>query len=341
MNMAAVDKDLAEMMNGVFANYRNQTQHNSGIAVWDNDLWAQLEELGLTRLTGGEHAGGSGAGWLEAAELLRAAVWHGVRVPLAEHDLLAGWLLEAAGLPADGARRSVCTLDQAGVAHSVPWAAQADKVVTVWRAGDTYLVADLPVSALRIHGGVNIADEPRDAVTADLAALSGTPVPDAVVDQLWLRGALARGLQVCAALDRILDLSLRHSAERVQFGRPLAKFQAVQHLIADIAAEASLAGAATEGALAEAVRTDWSGQHLHLRVAVARSCAGHAASVAVRNAHQVHGAIGTTREHRLAGFTTAALAWRSEFGSVHHWDDQLTAAALTAGRDNLWSLITA
>ena len=66
-------------------------------------------------------------------------------------------------------------------------------------------------------------------------------------------------------------------------------------------------------------------------VAAARSCAGHASSVVVRNAHQVHGAIGTTREHRLHEFTRAALAWRSEFGSVRYWDEWLTDAALSAG----------
>ena len=160
-----------------------------------------------------------------------------------------------------------------------------------------------------------------------------------MIEQLLLRGALVRGLQVCAALDRILGLSITHTTERVQFGRPLAKFQAVQNLVADIAAEASVARAATEAALTEAVRTDWSGANLEFLVAVARSCAGHAASVVVRNAHQVHGAIGTTREHRLHEFTQPALAWRSEFGSVHHWDDKLTTTALEAGR-NLWSLVT-
>ena len=75
-------------------------------------------------------------------------------------------------------------------------------------------------------------------------------------------------------------------------------------------------------------------------VAAARSCAGHAASVVVRNAHQVHGAIGTTREHRLHEFTRAALAWRSEFGSVRYWDEWLTDAALSVRITGLWSLIT-
>ncbi|BAH51318.1 hypothetical protein ROP_30710 [Rhodococcus opacus B4] len=156
---------------------------------------------------------------------------------------------------------------------------------------------------------------------------------------MLLRGALVRGLQVCAALDRILDMSITHTTERAQFGRPLAKFQSVQHLVADIASEAALARAAAEAALAEAVRTDWTGSNLEFLIAVARSCAGHAASVVVRNAHQVHGAIGTTHEHRLHEFTTPALAWRSEFGSVHYWDDTVTHAALDAGRD-LWHRIT-
>lgn len=54
----------------------------------------------------------------------------------------------------------------------------------------------------------------------------------------------------------------------------------------------------------------------------------------------VHGAIGTTREHRLHEFTKPALAWRSEFGSVQHWDDTLTDFATVAGAGGLWPLIT-
>ncbi len=115
----------------------------------------------------------------------------------------------------------------------------------------------------------------RDDVGADLAALTGTPVSDEVVAQFTRRAALVRAVQVCAALDRILALSVAHTRERTQFGRPLAKFQAVQNLVADIAAESALARAATDGALAEALRSDWSSPHLDFLVAVARSCVGH------------------------------------------------------------------
>lgn len=334
--MSTVDSTLTAMMSDVFASHRERT---AAPALCDDALWRQLGELGLTRITGQEDRGGSGASWLEAAELLRAAAYHGVRVPLAEHDLLACWLLDAAGLETDEARRTVCVLENNGATNAaaeVPWASWADRVVAVWAENGTWRVAD--TADFTVTPGTGLAGEPRDQVS--FAALSGTEIPETLVHQLFRRGALARGLQVCAVLDRILELSVTHAGERTQFGRPLAKFQAVQHLVADIAAEAALARAATEAALRAAVENGWDAPSLDYRIAVARSCAGHAAATVVRNAHQVHGAIGTTGEHRLHEFTTAALAWRSEFGSVHHWDSLLTDLATAAGRDHLWGLVT-
>ncbi|AKS35309.1 acyl-CoA dehydrogenase family protein [Mycolicibacterium goodii] len=340
----AVDQALVDMMSGVFAAHRERFEPgDAGVAGLD-ELWRQLGELGLVRLTGSEESGGSGAGWPEAAELLRVAAWHGVSAPLAEHDLLACWLVETAGLPLDGSdqlRRTACLLDDSGRARKVPWASVSQRVVVLWRDGTGHRVADVDVAALSVTPGVNTAGEPRDDVVADVDALDGTSVSDAVIRQFRLRAALVRAIQVCAVLDRILESSVTHTTERFQFRRPLAKFQAVQNLVADIAAEAALARAATDGALAEAIRTDWSSDSLEFAVAVARSCVGHAASTVVRNAHQVHGAIGTTREHRLHEFTKPALAWRSEFGSVQYWDDVLTDFATAAGSEGLWALVTA
>ena len=315
-------------MNAVFAEHGR-----------DADVWHRLDQLGLVRLTGAEHSGGSGAGWMEAAELLSAAVRHGVRIPLAEHDLLACWLLDSVGVPCDASVRTVCVLDEPGSATAVPWASRAERIVVVWPQGGGYAVADVAVDALSITPGTNMIGEPRDRVIADLATLDGAAVSSELLTQLRLRSALVRSIQVCAALDRALELSIEHTASRHQFGRPLAKFQAVQHQIADIAAEAALARSATESALSVATASDWSAPSLDFLVAAARSCAGHATTVVVRNAHQVHGAIGTTNEHRLHEFTRAALAWRSEYGSVRHWDEILTGMAVKSGANGLWSLI--
>lgn len=339
LDATPVDPALIDMMRAVFGAYRT-TRSSAATVERDAHLWHQLDGLGLVRLTGPEHCGGSGAGWHEAAELLTVAVQHSVRIPLAEHDLLACWLLEASGSPCDDAVRTVCLLDAQGAAAGVPWASRAQQIVVIWPWGSEYHAADVNAESLDITPGANAIGEPRDIVVADPAALCGVPVEAALIDQLRLKSAMVRAVQVCAALDQILELSIEHASSRVQFGRPLSRFQAVQNMIADMAAQAALARSATEAALTAAVTSAWSTSNLDFLVAVARSCVGHAASVVVRNAHQVHGAIGTTREHRLHEFTRPALVWRGEFGSLRYWDEQVTSAALHAGATGLWNLIS-
>lgn len=337
---STVDPDLIEMFDAVFAAHRKE-HDSTGSVDHHPELWSTLDELGLVRLTGSPDHGGSGAGWAEAAELVSAATRHGVRVPIGEHDLLACWLLEAAGLPADDTLRTVCVLDAAGTATRVPWAHTAARIVVVFGDRQAYRVADVDAAALTITAATNAIGEPRDTVAGDIATLhtDSHAIDDALVEQLRLKSALLRSIQVCAALDTALELTIEHTCSRVQFGRSLSKFQAIQHMVADIAAEAALARAATEAALNLAITNGWKADNLPFLVAVARSCAGHAASVVVRNAHQAHGAIGTTAEHRLHHYTRAALAWRSEFGSVAHWDETVSRAAVAAGADGLWPLI--
>lgn len=335
-----VDADLIDMIDSFLAAYRRNHPLQGAVAL-DTELWSSLDDLGLVRLTGASDNGGSGAGWAEAAELIAAAVRHGVRVPLAEHDLLACWMLEAVGLPVDGAVRTICVLDESGVATAVPWASTAQRIVVVRREGDRHHVADVDPASLSVTAGTNMIGEPRDTVTANVSVLAGQgkSVDAVLVRQLQLKSAMARCIQVCAALDVALDLTVEHTSSRTQFGRSLSKFQAIQHMVADIAAEAALARAATDAALNVAISTGWAADNLGFLVAVARSCAGHAASVVVRNAHQAHGAIGTTIEHRLHEYTRSALAWRAEYGSVQHWDSEVTRAAEAAGAAGLWPLI--
>jgi alkylation response protein AidB-like acyl-CoA dehydrogenase len=187
------------------------------------------------------------------------------------------------------------------------------------------------------------------AVVLRAAARYGIPVP-AVEDDLLagdldagarrLRGALMRAVQLTGAMDAAVDLTVRHATERMQFGRRLAAFQAVQQLAADAAAEAALARAATDAALAQAVATQFAGDGLVVSVAVARSVCGHSGSVVVRNAHQVHGAIGTTREHVLHRVTMPILEWTNDFGSVTEWEAAIARAAREAGDAGLWKLVS-
>ncbi|TDC97619.1 acyl-CoA dehydrogenase family protein [Actinomadura sp. 7K507] len=318
-----VDPGLREMMTSVLAGH--------GPSTPVRPLWDTLRSVGLDRLTTPVERGGSGAGWPEAAALLRTAAFHGVPLPLAENDLLAGRLLQEADLPTDDALRTACVLDGEGTAHAVPWARAADRVTALLPADGAWHVLDVPSSSVRIAHGTNLAGEPRDDVRVSLDSAQATPVGAHVVEDFMLRGALARSLQMTGAMERTLRLSVDHAKTRTQFGRPLARFQAVQHLVADIAAEAALATAAADAAV--------RGRPALFDVAVAKSAAANAAATIVRNAHQVHGAIGTTIEHPLHAFTLALTAWGSEFGSAHDWNERLMTTAVAAD-DDLWRLIT-
>ena len=152
VQLQAADPDLVGVLTELFAAYRSRRPTPSHVVDLDRELWAQLEELGLSRLTGSPERGGSGGSWADAAALLGISAGAAAPVPLVEHDVLAGWLLEAAGLPDDGGLRTVCRPDPSGIALNVTWAREATHVVALWEAGDEWRVADVPDRARRAHG---------------------------------------------------------------------------------------------------------------------------------------------------------------------------------------------
>lgn len=338
---STVDQDLVDLMESFFASCeRSEVARGEEPFEIDRQTWHSLTELGLSRLTGSEDSGGSGGSWHDAAVLLSTAAAAAVPTPVVEHDLLAGWLLTVAGQKMEGALCTAGIVDASGHASHVPWASEADHTVLLRCDDGLCTVAQVSRAQARLTPGYNLAGEARDSMEVDLDSLCWYDVPDGTADEFLLRGALARTLQVCGAMEKIVHLCVAHTGSRVQFGRNLGKFQAIQELVADLAAEASLARAAADAAVSQVVREGWSDEGTAFSVAVAKSCAGHAATTVVRNSHQVHGAIGTTYEHALHRYTKPVLAWRSEFGSVRDWDNVLAQAASTAGSADAWRLIT-
>ena len=144
--------------------------------------------------------------------------------------------------------------------------------------------------------------------------------------------ALARAAQLRGAMEQVLSMSLRYAGERVQFGRPLKRFQAIQHYLAEIAGEAAATGAAVDAA-AEAGTP--------FAFAAAKARASQAAGPVARLAHQVHGAIGYTAEHDLHQWTKRLWAWRDECGNEAHWWQVLGAEAARGGGAALWPTMVA
>jgi alkylation response protein AidB-like acyl-CoA dehydrogenase len=67
---------------------------------------------------------------------------------------------------------------------------------------------------------------------------------------------------------------------------------------------------------------------------------GEAAALVCRTAHQVHGAVGFTREHRLHRLSRRAWAWRDEHGSEEEWAAWLGSETAGKGAAALWPDLT-
>jgi acyl-CoA dehydrogenase len=227
-----------------------------------------------------------------------------------------------------------------GTATRVPWGARAARVAVLAETPDGRVVCSVDPRACAVQRRVNLAGEPRDTLDFDgvvVGAGEHAQAPVALTaDVLERRGALLRAAQIAGALTATLELSVAFAGERVQFGRPIAAFQAVGSLLALLAAESAAAVGAVDAALAAFA----DGGDAANEVAAAKVRAGQAAGAGAEMAHQIHGAIGYTREHRLHLLTRRLWSWRDEYGSEAVWAQRLGHSALEAGGSGLWPLIS-
>lgn len=304
--------------------------------TFDDALWRHLEETGLSRLTTAQDAGPK-----ESAIVLSGLARYAGAVPLAETDLLAAWIAKTAGLTVPEGPLTIAIADAAladdritGKAVDVPWPRDA-VVVLAARTDDALHVAVL--NNPQISDAHNLAGEPRGSVSFDLPESDSRTVEPAIADELTRRGAWARCQQIVGALDAAADSTVAHTRERVQFGRPLAKFQAVQHSLAAMAGEIERARAAAELAVAAATDYGFGSAATDYAVTVAKVAVGRAVNPVTTIAHQLHGAIGVTIEHRLWLATMRARSWVDEFGTTGYYARRLGRMALAA--DDPWDVV--
>jgi acyl-CoA dehydrogenase len=242
--------------------------------------------------------------------------------PALESEAFGEWVLGQAGLSVpDG----IVTVAPDPEMRRVPWARQSDWIILPSPGGTTLA----PLANARVRPAGNLAGEERDAVTLeDVEPFAHAPLDQDVVR---LRGTLVRAVLMAGALERIRDLSLSHARERVQFRRAIGSFQAVQAHLVTIAQQAALAGVAADAAVATGGAFE---------IAAAKLLADRAAVTATRAAHQIHGAVGVTREHPLSLHTRRLWAWRAEYGDERAWSARLGAAAGRVGADRLYPAIT-
>ncbi len=319
---------------------------------WAPALWQIVEEAQLPYVSIAEEAGGAGGSLSDLAAVVRIAGRHTAPVPLVE-TALAAWMLAESGLripagpltlaPVHGekiaARQSGAHWKLSGELQRVPFARVAGHLVVLASGAEGDIVACVETAKCKVTAGRNLAFEPRDNVVLDDvealgAARAGKAVTHAAIRE---RGALMRAVQMAGALEGALELAVRYAGERVQFGRKIGQFQAIQHELARCAGEVAAAVAASLSAAGAVER----GQNAAFAVASAKIRTAQAAQEGALIAHQVHGAIGVTDEYALHHATLRLFAWREEFGNEAAWSIELGRAMCGAGADKLWPTLTA
>jgi acyl-CoA dehydrogenase len=173
--------------------------------------------------------------------------------------------------------------------------------------------------------------------------IAGVIIPDLPVAALIASDALQPAATVslmAGAMGQALALSIEHVNTRHQFGRPLGKFQAVQQSLAVMACEvrAVEAAAAALAARLDAVGLDPAAADFEMAATKLR--ANRAVGVVTAIAHQVHGAIGFTREYDLNRVTIPLMRWRGEQGNDAYWAARLGRQVAGLGGRGLWEALT-
>ena len=157
-------------------------------------------------------------------------------------------------------------------------------------------------------------------------------------------GALLRSAQMAGAAQGLVERSVGYCGEREQFGRPIAKFQAVQQQLAELAGYAACMQAVSQQAFAAVQKHGLpeSGEGpAWLSIAVAKCRCSELVHPVTQIAHGVHGAIGFTEEMGLQYFSLPLWSWRAEYGRDTDWAEAVGRRAIAAGPAAAWAAITA
>lgn len=317
--------------------------------VWPTDLWQAIETQGFANALVPESAGGYGNDWHDIFFIVRACGRFSLPVPLPE-TLIARWLLDRSGLALPGGALTIAWPQPElqlikgdgqwrlrGMLHRVPFGRETGAVAFPYEVDGRLMVVSAPTVGVEVRLEANLAREWRDTLVFANDPVDAAPWPTSMRQpDVMVLGSMLRSAQIAGGLRAILELSVTYVNDRHQFGRPIGKFQAIQQSLAVLAGETATANVAAEAAFRAADYGDPT-----FLAACAKVRAAEATRKATAIAHQVHGAIGFTREYPLHWTARRLVAWRAEFGSERDWAIRLGRHVMQSGADGFWSRLTA
>ena len=287
-------------------------------------LWDAIASAGFLELLSAEADGGAGLSLAEIFPVLRCFGHYTVPVPVAQSIVARALVGSQLVLPSGMVTLAQTFHRDASGAIScglTPYGMLADYVLT--RDGDGLLLLSC-AAAKRVGTGI------QNCLTATLTWPDDSGSTRALQGGAMLHAfaAALHAALLSGAMSRVFEMTLQYCNDRVQFGRSLGKFQAVQHQLSVMAEHTAAASIAAEAAFQGAENAPSL-----LTAAMAKSRTSEAAVLVASIAHALHGAIGVTEEYDLQLLTRSLHEWRTAHGSEAYWNtvigQQVLASAMS------------
>jgi alkylation response protein AidB-like acyl-CoA dehydrogenase len=140
-----------------------------------------------------------------------------------------------------------------------------------------------------------------------------------IIESISASAAIGQCALMLGGGDQVLEMTLAYVKDRVQFGRPIGSFQAIQHHCANMASDMEASRHITYHAAWRIAQ----GLEASREVAMAKSWVSEAYRRVCALGHQCHGAIGFTKEHNMQLYYRRAKAAELAFGSPDHHREQV------------------
>ena len=327
--------------------YRTYQKIAESEAGWDSDVWTEFAELGWLGLPFADEDGGIGGGPVEVAVLMETLGKSLVLEPYVPTVILGGGIVSALGSPsqrqlilpavAEGKLRLAFAIEDRGTPVQAKKASGgyvlsgAKKMVLGAPMADTILVSakmgggvgvfvvpaetrGLVVRPYRMVDGGRAADIEMVDVSLPSSALLGNNESAGATIELTIHRAIgALSADAVGAISSLVAATVEYTKTRVQFGQPLAKFQVLQHRMVDMKVKEEEARASC---LFATLSLDGPTDRRARAVSGAKAKIGRAGRSVSQSAIQLHGAIGTTNELSIGGYTKRLIAYELLFGST-------------------------
>ena len=211
----------------------------------------------------------------------------------------------------------------------VPYAHIADYLLTVARTDDgiTLFIVNTSTPGIAIELIPTTAHDKECEVRFDNVQVPEKNILGAAgkgwdtVDFISRMGALLKGAEMAGGAQAALDITIDYAKKRIQFGRPIGSFQAIQHKLADISTD-------IEGLRYLVYEAAWSvsaGSVSDLLISMAKAKANEVYQRTCIECIRVHGAIGFTREQDIGLYHIRTKASEFAFGDSHFHRERIAA----------------